>query len=106
MSTPLKNVNERMKGIESFKMAWIDASTDDVSDEYNLDNIPKLYLMSNVNGVHTKVEMTIIPSEENTMKFIHDNAQFKFDMPAELVKEEDKKDDKKDAEKKEEERKS
>ena len=89
MSNPLKNVYERMKKIETFEMAWIDASTDDVSEKFNLDNIPKLYLISNTENGQKIEEMKVIPSEENTMKFIEEFAQYKFEMPPELEKKED-----------------
>ncbi|BFU20886.1 thioredoxin, putative [Entamoeba histolytica HM-1:IMSS-B] len=87
LTTPLAKVAKRMQGIDTFQMAWIDASTDDVSPEWNLNIIPKIYLVSEKNGETKKVEMNEMPSEENTMKFIMENALFKFEMPAPLPEE-------------------
>jgi len=81
---PLTNVAKRMKAIESFQIAWIDASTDVVDPIYALDNIPTIYLSSEKEGKTQLIKMTEMPSEDNTMKFISENAFYKFEMPEKL----------------------
>jgi len=73
-----------MKAIESFQIAWIDASTDVVDPIYALDNIPTIYLSSEKEGKTQLIKMTEMPSEDNTMKFISENAFYKFEMPEKL----------------------
>ncbi|ELP85178.1 protein disulfide-isomerase precursor, putative [Entamoeba invadens IP1] len=105
LSTPLKRVSKRLSTVPSFKVAWIDASTDDVGPEWNLNIVPKLYLVSEKDGETKTLEMTDMPSEENTMKFLHENALYKFEMPAPLPEEkkEEKKEEKEESDTEEEE---
>ncbi|KAL7718046.1 protein disulfide-isomerase [Entamoeba marina] len=88
LETPLTNIAKRMKNIDTFQISWIDASTDDVPPEWDLDRIPKLILCSEKDGEFKQIVMEEMPGEQQTMNFLLENVVYKFEEPKSLGTEE------------------
>ncbi|ELP89985.1 protein disulfide isomerase, putative [Entamoeba invadens IP1] len=70
----LNNVFEKIanltKNFKYFEMAWIDASTDDVGPEWDLESIPRLFIFDGTKDEIKKVMMKDLPNEQNLMEFL------------------------------------
>ena len=87
----LPNITKIMKDVKTFQIQWLDLILDDVSEEWIIDSMPKIFLLSDRDGKKTRVGMTELPSEQAILDFINKNALYKEHFPEMKVPEEPKK---------------